>query len=67
MYVLFVSRVEKVFVMREVVSEESYDPPNFGDVSLVDDSIGGRLDGFAEIARIAKEEGWSNYSISIEK
>lgn len=65
MYVLFVSRLNKVFHLRKAVSGDVYEPPSYSDVSLVDDSIEGRLDAFAVIARIASEEGWRTYDISI--
>ncbi len=69
MFVLFVSRMQKVFVVREATCAAAYEPPEeaYPDVSTVDDSIQGRLDTFVEIARIAKEEGWWNYTIVFEK
>jgi hypothetical protein len=65
MYVLFVSRLSKVFHVRKATGPAAYEPPNYPDVSLVDDSIEGWLDCLAEVARIAKEEGWRTYDISI--
>lgn len=66
MWVLFVSRYQKVFVIREATSPESYLEPDYTDTSLVSDSIDGRLDDLAEAVRIAKEEGWTRYNICFE-
>jgi hypothetical protein len=66
MFVLFVSRMHKVFVVREATGPTAYDPPeeSYPDVSLVDDSIQGKHDAVAEALRIAKEEGWREFHLS---
>lgn len=68
-YVLFVSRLSKVFVVRRADGPEAYDPPEdvYDDVSVVDDSIEGWLDTCAVITRIAREEGWRSFDICVEK
>lgn len=65
MYVLFVSRLNKVFHLRQATGPDAYEPPNYEDVSLVDDSIEGRIDAMAEVLRIAREEGWRTFDISV--
>lgn len=69
MFVLFVSRLQKVFVIREAISPAAYEPPedSYPDVSVVDDSIQGKHDAVVEALRIAKEEGWQQFHISFER
>lgn len=67
MYVVFWNQLIKVFVLREAKSAEAYDPPNDGSEAwtVIDDSVCGRLDAFALIARYADESGWRQYCIEV--
>lgn len=67
MYVLFWSPVNKACLLRLIRSEESYDlPDTYLDAATIDDGIEGFLDSLAAIAAKARDEGWRNYTISVE-
>lgn len=63
-YIIGWHELLKVFVVREISSEASYDLPD--GYIMIDDSGDGLLDCLAEARRHAQESGWRNYTIQVE-
>lgn len=67
MYVLFWNQFAKVFVLRGVKSDASFDLPDGDEAwTTIDDSVAGFLDGLALVRKYAVESGWRNWDVRIE-